>query len=54
VLVLVALGCTAVSRVVVVVETAAGFSDAQEIRNMPARIENSEVRMIGFFIVGWS
>ena len=48
-LVLVALGCTAVSRVVVVVETAAGLSDAQEMRNIVPRIE---VRMVSFFIVG--
>jgi hypothetical protein len=50
VLVLVALGCTAVSRVVVVVDTAAGLSDAQEMRNIVPRIE---VRMVSFFIVDW-
>ncbi len=35
----------------VVVDWVAGSSDAQEVRMTPARIENSEVTMVSFFIV---
>jgi hypothetical protein len=45
-------GRTAVSLVVVVV-LVTGLSEEQDIRNIVARMENSDVRMVRFFIVGW-
>jgi hypothetical protein len=52
VVLVVAAGRTA-SCVVVVVLVVTGSSCAQEARKRPAVIENSEVKMVSFFMIRW-
>ena len=43
-------GCTVSSCVVVVEVTAAGFSDAQEVRNITTTAGKVRLRIVSFFI----